>query len=196
MSLTSREHQERRVVAPASHAVGPNYQVSTGSAFLPKLHRTPHQARQRHKHAHGFTVVELLIVIAILLTIASMAIPNLLAAIDMARVARAVSEIHTFEDAITEYLVINGQYPDTLANVGYGGYLDPWGNPYEYLNHATMKGNGKARKDRFLVPLNSDYDLYSVGKDGLSVSPITAKASQDDIIRGSDGSYDGLASQF
>ena len=216
MSLTSRERQERRVVAPASHAVGPNYPVftgvpqqggqtglsnvarrlGTGGASVPKLHRTPHRARRRQNHAHGFTVVELLIVLAILLTIASMAIPNLLAAIDMARVARAVSEIHTFEDAITDYLVINGQYPDTLANVGYGGYLDPWGNPYEYLNHATMKGNGKARKDRFLVPLNSDYDLYSVGKDGLSVSPITAKASQDDVIRGSDGSYDGLASQF
>ena len=170
--------------------------LGTGGASQPKLHRTPHRARRRQNHAHGFTVVELLIVLAIVLTIASMAIPNLLAAIDMARVARAVSEIHTLEDAITDYLVINGQFPDTLADVGYGGYLDPWGNPYEYLNHATMKGNGKARKDRFLVPLNSDYDLYSVGKDGLSVSPITAKASQDDIIRGSDGSYDGLASQF
>jgi len=170
--------------------------LGTGGAFPTKLHRAPHRKCRRQKHAHGFTVVELLIVIAILLTIASMAIPNLLAAIDMARVARAVSEIHTLEDAITDYLVINGQFPDTLADVGYGGYLDPWGNPYEYLNHATMKGNGKARKDRFLVPLNSDYDLYSVGKDGLSVSPITAKASQDDIIRASDGSYDGLASQF
>jgi general secretion pathway protein G len=133
---------------------------------------------------------------AIISTVASIAIPDLLSAIDLARVARAVSEIHTLEDAITDYDVINGQYPDTLTDVGYGGYLDPWGNPYEYLNHATMRGNGQARKDRFLVPLNSDYDLYSVGKDGLSVSPITAKASQDDVIRASDGSYVGLASQF
>ena len=59
-----------------------------------------------------------------------------------------------------------------------------------------MKGNGKARKDRFLVPLNSDYDLYSKGKDGKSSSPITASDSQDDVIRASDGSYVGLASQF
>jgi general secretion pathway protein G len=164
--------------------------------LLPIPHSGLHCSHRRQKHSYGFTLVELLIVIAIVLTVASIAIPDLLSAIDLARVARAVSEIHTFEDAITNYDVINGQYPDSLANVGYGGYLDPWGNPYEYLNHATMKGNGKARKDRFLVPLNSDYDLYSVGKDGKSVSPITAKASQDDIIRASDGSYVGLASQF
>jgi general secretion pathway protein G len=44
--------------------------------------------------------------------------------------------------------------------------------------------------------LNDDYDLYSMGQDGVSVSPITAKPSQDDILRASDGSYLGLASQF
>lgn len=62
---------------------------------------------------------------AIISTVASIAIPDLLSAIDLARVARAVSEIHTFEDAISDYDVINGQYPDTLTDVGYGGYLDP-----------------------------------------------------------------------
>jgi general secretion pathway protein G len=59
-----------------------------------------------------------------------------------------------------------------------------------------MKGNGKARKDKFLVPINSDYDLYSDGQDGQSASPLTAKASQDDIVRAANGSYVGLASQF
>jgi general secretion pathway protein G len=137
-----------------------------------------------------------LIVIVIVLTIAAIAIPNLMSALDAARIARAVSEIDTLEDEITLYLTINGQFPDSLAQIGYGGLLDPWGHPYQYLNHATMKGNGQARKDRFLVPLNSDYDLYSMGKDGTSVSPLTAKSSQDDIIRASDGSYVGLASQF
>jgi general secretion pathway protein G len=59
-----------------------------------------------------------------------------------------------------------------------------------------MKGNGQARKDRFLVPLNDDYDLYSMGKDGTSSPPLTAKVSQDDIIRANNGSYVGLASLF
>jgi general secretion pathway protein G len=135
-------------------------------------------------------------VMVIALTIAAIAIPNLMSALDDARIARAVSDIGTLEDEITLYFSINGQFPDSLAQIGYGSLLDPWGNAYQYLNHATMKGNGQARKDRFLVPLNSDYDLYSMGKDGKTASPLTAKASQDDIVRASDGSYVGLASQF
>ena len=151
---------------------------------------------RRRRRSRGFTLVELLIVVAVFLTICAIAIPNLMSAMDQARIARAVSEIHTLEDEITLYLTINGTLPDNLSQVGFGNYNDPWGTPYQYLNHSTMKGNGQARKDRFLVPLNSDYDLYSMGKDGKSSSPITAKPSQDDVIRASNGSYDGLASQF
>ena len=144
----------------------------------------------------GFTLVELLIAMAIILTLAALAVPNFIAAMDLARVAKAVGDIKTIEEEITLYDVIYNQLPDDLSQIGYGNYLDPWHNPYEYLNHSTMKGNGGARKDRFLVPLNSDYDLYSDGKDGQTVSPITAKPSQDDVIRASDGSYTGLASEF
>lgn len=133
---------------------------------------------------------------AIILTVAAIAVPNLVAAIEDARIARAASEIHMLQDEITLYMVNNDQFPKSLADVGYGNLLDPWGNPYQYLNHANVKGKGKFRKDRFLVPLNSDYDLYSMGKDGKSVPPITAKDSQDDIIRASNGSYVGLASLF
>lgn len=147
-------------------------------------------------NSKGFTLIELLIVVAVILTIAAIALPNLMAAVDQARIARAVGDIKTIEDEIVLYQIIQGKLPDDLVEVGYGGYLDPWHTPYQYLNHATMRGNGQARKDRFLVPLNSDYDLYSMGKDGQSLPPITAKVSQDDIIRASSGSYTGLASQF
>jgi general secretion pathway protein G len=57
-------------------------------------------------------------------------------------------------------------------------------------------GIGGARKDRFLVPINSDFDLYSMGKDGESLGPLTAITSHDDIIRANDGGYYGLASDF
>jgi general secretion pathway protein G len=55
---------------------------------------------------------------------------------------------------------------------------------------------GQARKDRNLVPINSDYDLYSVGPDGRSVPPLTAHHSQDDIVRARNGAYIGPASEF
>jgi general secretion pathway protein G len=140
--------------------------------------------------------VELLIVMTIIVTISAMAIPSLTAAILDAKIAAAVGDIRTMETEIAQYEILNNALPDDLSGIGRANYLDPWGNPYEYLNHATMKGNGKARKDRFLVPLNDDYDLYSDGPDGQTVAPITAKVSQDDIIRASDGAYVGVASQF
>jgi len=153
--------------------------------------KTSHNKRER-----GFTIVEIMITVAIILTISAIAVPNFILAITDARNAKAVGDIRTIEDGVELYLVVNNVLPDDLSQVGYGGFLDPWGNPYQYLNHSTMHGNGQARKDRFLVPLNSDYDLYSMGADGRSVSPITAQPSQDDIIRAADGSYIGLASQF
>jgi general secretion pathway protein G len=149
-----------------------------------------------NNRAQGFTVVELLIVVAIILTIVAIAVPNLLAAIDQAKVARAVGDIHTIGMAVQEYDVLNGQYPDSLAQTDYGSTLDPWGNPYQYLNFQNVKGKGKMRKDRFLVPINTAFDLYSMGKDGASVAPLTAKQSRDDIIWANDGSYVGPASNF
>lgn len=57
-------------------------------------------------------------------------------------------------------------------------------------------GVGGARKDRFLVPINSDFDIYSMGRDGQTIAPLTAKKSHDDIIRASDGGFYGLAAYF
>jgi general secretion pathway protein G len=150
----------------------------------------------RLDQASGFTLVELCIAIAILLTIAAIAIPNLLAAIDRAKIAKAVGDIHTIGNAVQGYQLLNQQYPDTLAQVGYGANLDPWGQPYQYLNFANTKGKGAMRKDRFLVPINSNFDLYSMGKDGQSVGPLTASVSQDDVIWANDGNFIGLASDY
>lgn len=146
----------------------------------------------------GFTLIELVLILAIILIICAIAVPNFLGALENARVAKAVGDINAIEGDVVEYQVLNssGSLPDSLADIGCDTMIDPWGNPYQYLNHANSKGNGHSRKDRFLVPLNSDYDLYSMGKDGQSVGPITAQKSQDDIIRASDGSYVGLAADF
>lgn len=53
-----------------------------------------------------------------------------------------------------------------------------------------------ARKDRFLVPINSDFDLYSMGPDGRTKATLSAPVSRDDVIRAEDGAYYGLAEKF
>jgi len=55
---------------------------------------------------------------------------------------------------------------------------------------------GDARKDRFLVPINSDFDLYSVGPDGKTQAPLSNPDSLDDVIRAADGGFYGLAENF
>ena len=52
------------------------------------------------------------------------------------------------------------------------------------------------RKDQNLVPINSDYDLYSLGEDGDSKAPLTARASHDDIIRANNGNFIGLGEDY
>ena len=56
--------------------------------------------------------------------------------------------------------------------------------------------SGQWRKDKNIVPINTDFDLYSIGKDGNSVAPLTAKPSRDDIIRANDGAFVGLVSVY
>jgi general secretion pathway protein G len=127
--------------------------------------------------------------------LAALAIPNLTRVREKAMVARAIGDIDALQQDITEYDLDNRTLPASLADIGRADLLDPWGRPYVYLP-ITGKGKGGFRKDRFLVPLNTDYDLYSVGADGATSAPITASVSRDDIIRANDGGFVGLASDF
>jgi general secretion pathway protein G len=146
--------------------------------------------------SRGFTLIELLVTIAIILTIAAIAVPRYLSAIDQAKIARAVGDLRTIGTGVVGYAITKGHYPNTLADIGYGENMDPWGQPYQYLDFASVNGKGPMRKDRFLVPINTYFDLYSMGEDGTSVAPLTAKASQDDIIWANDGDFVGLASDY
>lgn len=143
-------------------------------------------------------MIEMLIVIAILGTLLALALPILQAALDRARVARTIGDVGALQIDIAAYEAGGKGLPESLATIGRESLLDPWGRPYQYLRFDLDKGGvpGGARKDRFLVPLNSTYDLYSVGKDGKTVSALTAKASKDDIIRANDGGFIGLAVKY
>jgi len=142
---------------------------------------------------------ELLLAFFILGTLFSIGIPLYINQLEKARVVKAITDIHVFQVSIFEYLMNQETLPETLADIGRDKYLDPWGSPYQYLK---IEGKPRKevmktwRKDRFMVPLNSDFDLYSMGKDRKSSPPLTAKQSRDDVVRANNGSYLGLASKF
>ena len=151
----------------------------------------------------GLTLIELLTVVVIVGILSSIAIPNYFSSREKAKVAAAVAEIKILEKMIRIYHTDNDGYPDTLEDLGRKVPKDPWGNPYRYLkiegrekNGKKSESVGKMRKDRNMVPVNSDFDLYSEGKDGKSQTPFTAKASQDDIVRANNGRYIGLVSDY
>ena len=97
---------------------------------------------------------------------------------------------------IKAYELNNNALPDDLSAINRAGDLDPWERPYVYTNLSTAKGKGAARKDHKPDPINSDYDLYSLGKDGMTKPQISHKLSLDDVIRASDGKFIGLAKDF
>jgi general secretion pathway protein G len=144
----------------------------------------------------GFTLLELLLVVALIGTLAAMGLPSYFHALEKARVTRAIGDIKNISTTISIRALQTGTYPNSLSEVGSDQLLDPWGRPYEYLNLSDAKNNGKSRKDKNLVPLNADFDLYSMGQDGMSVSPLTAKASRDDIVRANNGGFIGLAADY
>jgi len=161
------------------------------------VEETVEMSEQTWKNLRGFTLIELMISAALLATLAAIGIPIYSSYLDRARNTVAISDIANLQIKIHGYEVDNDQLPGSLSDVEWNS-PDPWGHPYQYLNFAAAGPGwkGKARKDRFLVPLNSSYDLYSKGKDGQSKAPLTPKVSKDDILRANDGGFIGLASMF
>ena len=157
----------------------------------------------------GFALIELMIVIGIVGLLSAVGVPNYLKYKEKALIISAVSEIRIITEMIDLHEAETYKLPDSLSELRFDN-SDPWGNPYQYLNikDAETQNKGKTepgektgpkdkmRKDHFMVPVNSDYDLYSMGRDGKSVAPFTAKASRDDIVRANNGGFVGLAADF
>ncbi len=123
------------------------------------------------KKSHGFTLIEILIVVVILSILAIAVVPQFLEEPGKARVARTKADIQGLKTALSMYKLDNFQYPSTsqglqaltskpsgqplARNWKPGGYIenmikDPWDNEYQYLN----PGNHGA------------IDIYSLGADG------------------------------
>jgi general secretion pathway protein G len=142
-----------------------------------------------------------MLVVLIIGTLATLTTPFLQEARNRAMVARATTEVRNIATEIDMYVISSSvrEPPSSLADIGWANMTDPWGRPYVYFKFVNPKAHGHpagARKDRFLVPVNSTYDLYSLGRDGQSTAAFTASKSRDDIVRANDGGFFGLAEDF
>ncbi len=144
--------------------------------------------------ARGFTLVEIAVVIAIAGVLLAIAVPRYQNYIDRSRIAQSVVEIGDMSTTIKKQQMSTGVLPDTLADAGYDGKLDPWGHPYQYTN--LVKNAASARTNKAAAAINSDFDLYSAGADGLSSQSLSSANSRDDIVRARDGRFVGLASDL
>ena len=143
----------------------------------------------------GFTLLELMLAGALVGILAAIAVPAYTTYVERTNQRRAEADIAALSLQLTRWELNNGAYPASLADAGLDGQQDPWGNDYIYLN---MDGatTGQMRKDKNLNPLNTDYDLYSMGPDGDTKKPLTSGVSQDDIIRANNGSFIGIAEDY
>jgi len=147
----------------------------------------------------GFTLIEVLIAITVLAALLAIAIPQFQNYREQAQVGQAIADIRNIDLSIQVYKRQNNALPTKLSDAFSASTLDPWNNAYVYLKiegEDPSKIKGMIRKDQKLVPINSDFDLYSVGFDGKTFPPLDAKDALDDIVRANDGRYVGRASDY
>lgn len=129
---------------------------------------------QKYASRAGFTLIEVLVVLVIIATLASLVAPSVLQHVGTAKEETAKSQIEMIASALDAYRLDNGDYPSTQqglealrieptgspqAKNWRGPYLrkaipnDPWGHPYAYTAPGTVNTLG--------------FDLQSYGSDGV-----------------------------
>ncbi len=149
----------------------------------------------------AFTIIEVMIVMALLGTLTAIVMPLYTDYTTEARILKGILDIRLMETAIAAFERRNKRLPDSLDEIMHlinADEPDSWGYPYVYerMIYDDKKKPLHARKDKFLKPLNTDYDLYSIGADGKTKESLDFKDSLDDIVRAANGEYVGLASEF
>ena len=114
---------------------------------------------------YAFTLLELLSVLAVVSILLALIVGVAKYAENSADRARARTEIEKIQNALQDYMLENGRYPNTNEFVsavftnslpngfqfGAGGALDPWNHPYQYKTNSLLS-----------------YTLFSYGIDGTN----------------------------
>lgn len=150
---------------------------------------------------HGFSLIELVLVVVMLGILLSVAVPAYERNVTEAKNGQAKTDIRTIEAAVIKFYTENSRYPTDLAEL-FGSVpsacpkgqktqsCDPWYTvyvyqPITYNNFGKCKG---CRVDLNMQPLNSDFDLWSNGKNKIYKPQVTNSDSLDDSIRVRNGS--------
>ena len=144
---------------------------------------------------NGFTFVETLIVAAAISLLAVLAVPAYLKHQNNSDIEQAVNDISVISIAVAKYQLANNKLPDDLSVLDMNNMQDPWGVPYQYITHKASLPKIR-RKNKNLIPVNNDYDLFSNGKDGSSAPALSEKFSHDDIVRANNGKWIGLSKKY
>ena len=161
------------------------------------------------KHQPGFSLVEMMVVVAVaaILAIIGQAFftggdPNCdspdarQGPLVRSRIAQVSGDLGKILLAASRFELSHGRYPTDLAEIGMDQMTDPWGNPYQYLVVFGRQDVGPVRKDHNLKPVNTGFDVYSMGPNGTTASPFASTGGKDDIVVANDGDYMGLACQY
>lgn len=159
---------------------------------MPACLTPPSTARRRQG---GWSLVEISLALALAAVLLVVALPAYMSYRETLRQRVAAQDIAAMGAVIQQSWEDAHAYPANLAAVQLATRKDPWGRAYVYYN-VDANGRGGARKDHALNPINTDFDLYSLGPDGVSASQVTQKDSLDDVIRANNGAFVGRAADF
>lgn len=110
---------------------------------------------------HGFTMIELLIVISIIAILAAAIIPNFIGFDTEARVSATKSNLDTLRTRVTLFRAKEGVYPNALADLLNRTYVDA-GVQKPYLQKmpseliSSKRGSGEHRAQRSDDPLTNE----------------------------------------